>query len=101
MNKVAVDAKAKSYWTSYFKSYGELWVRDIHKRVHQAALEKTGAKEIEGAFSPLANSVDNKGLLSIEAAFVGKIDGKDAKGIATATFTADGNVSDFNFCRIN
>ena len=64
-------------------------------------MEKVGAKDIEGSVSPMANSVSEDGLLSVEAAFVGKIDGQDAKGIVTAQFAQDGEIKEFEFCRIS
>ena len=101
MEKTAVDAKTKSYWESYFHEYGSVWVRDIPKRIKSAAIEKLGVKEIVGKFSPMANSVGEDESLSIEAAFVGQIDGKDAKGIASAQFDKAGELKSFEFCRIS
>ena len=100
MNKVAIDETAKKYWSEYFHTYGELWTRDIPRRLKSAALEKTAAK-IEGAFSPMANSVADDGSLSVEAAFVGTIDGQQARGLATAVFDKSGNITTFEFCRVS
>ena len=101
MHKEAVDAKAKEYWSAYFKEYGQMWVRDIPRRIKAETQTKLAAKELEGSIAPLANSVTKEGLLNIEASFVGKIDGQDARGIATAQFAQNGDLKSFELCRIS
>jgi hypothetical protein len=62
-NKTAIDANAETYWIEYFKDtgYGELWVRDIPKRVKAAlgnkAGQKTAAAITASYVSPLATVI--------------------------------------------
>ena len=101
MHKEAVDSKTKEYWSAYFKEYGQMWVRDIPRRIKAEMTTKLAAKEIEGRVAPLANCTTKDGMLSIEAAFVGKIDGQDAKGTAVAQFAQNGDLKSFEFTRIS
>ncbi len=93
MQKTALDQAAKSYWGDYFKEYGQMWVRDIPRRIKQAAARQLKA-EIEGEFAPIAGNV-NDGELSVEASFVGKIGYHNGKILVTASFDAEGKISEF------
>jgi len=100
MEKVAVDQVAKSFWASYFKDYGQMWCRDIPRRIKQAIKRELKATVIEGKIAPLAKDIGKDGTLSIEAAFVGKLDNQDAKVLVTATFNNEGKMQDLDIARI-
>ena len=100
MEKTAVDSTAKSYWGRYFKEYGDMWVRDIPRRIKQAVRRELKAEMLEGDIFPLAKDIGKDKTLSIEAAFVGKIDDKDAKVMITATFNGEGRMEDIDVTRI-
>ena len=36
----AVDQTAKDYWTSYYGKYGEMWVREIPRKIKRALLSR-------------------------------------------------------------
>jgi len=95
MEKIAVDQKAKSYWSEYFKDYGQIWVRDIPRRIKQATIRKLKAETATGEFAPMAANVLDNGGLSVEAAFIGKLDNKSAKIMVTASFSEDGKLQEF------
>ena len=40
LTKLAVDPKAKEYWSGYFKEYGKMWTRDIPKKKHKKSSQK-------------------------------------------------------------
>ena len=101
MQKVALDQAAKSYWSDYFKEYGQMWVRNIPRRIKQATIRHEKASSIEGEFAPLAGDVSSNGTLSIEAAFVGKLDDQDAKIMVTASFDEEGKMKEFICNRIS
>lgn len=100
MHKEAVDQKSKEYWSAYFKEYGQMWVRDMPRRIKQAARRHIAATELEGSVAPLAKHVAEDGSLSLEAAFVGQIDGEDTRGLILAEFTHDGTLKSFDFTRV-
>lgn len=100
MDKVAVDAKAKEYWSAYFKEFGEMWVRDIPRRIKQAIRRDVKASKIEGTLKPIAKDVSTDKTLSIEAAFIGTIDDKDARALITATFDPNGKMQDIDITRV-
>ena len=101
MQKVALDQKAKKYWAEYFKDYGQMWVRDIPRRIKQATRRNQKAETIDGEFAPIAANENPDGGLSVEAAFIGKIDGKAAKIMVTASFNSDGQIKEFVCNRIS
>ncbi len=100
MHKKAVDAKSKEYWDSYFKEYGKSWTRDIPRRMKQAVRREVEASKIEGLFKPLAKHVNDDNSLSLEAAFIGKLDDQDAKVLITAEFNSNGVMQEFEATRI-
>lgn len=101
MDKVAVDQKAKEYWSSYFKDYGESWTRDIPRRIKQAMRREANVKDVVGNLVPIAANVAESGLLSVEAGFKGKIDDQDAQILVTASFDSDGKMLDFVLNRVS
>lgn len=101
MDKVAVDAAAKNYWSTYLKEFGEMWVRDIPRRIKQAIRREFKANEIEGSVAPLAREISEDKTLSVEAAFVGKIDDRAAKVLVTATFNPEGRMEGLDITRIS
>ena len=101
MEKIAVDTTAKDYWTKFFKEYGQMWVRDIPRRIKQAVRREMKANVVEGRIVPLAKDISKDNTLSIEAAFVGTIDDKEAKVLITASFNAEGQMQDLDVTRIN
>lgn len=93
MRKVAVDKATQNYWSDYFSEYGKMWVRDIPRRVKVAMRRKVNATKVEGNIAPIAANIDeNDDSLLIEAAFVGKIDDRDATILVTAEFDSSGNM---------
>ena len=100
-NKVAVDSTAKNYWGSYFKEYGQMWVRDIPRRIKQAVRREIKANEIDGELVPIAHDVSRDQTLSVEAAFVGKVDGVDTKILITASFNSEGQMQSIDTTRIS
>ena len=101
MNKQALDQKAKDYWTDYFKTYGQMWIRDIPRRIKQGMRRDLKAETIEGDIAPLAHDIGKDQTLSIEAAFVGKIDGADARALVTAEFSSNGTLNKMDITRVN
>ena len=101
MQKVALDQAASKYWSDYFKEYGQAWVRNIPRRIKQATLRQQKASSIEGEFAPLAADTSKDGTLSIEAAFIGKIDDQNAKIMITASFNDEGKMKEFICNRIS
>ena len=101
MEKIAVDQTCKNYWTSYFLGFGEMWVREIPRRLKQAVRRELKANAIECEVVPLAKDIGKDNTLSIEAAFVGKLDDQDAKVLVTATFSSEGKMQDLDVTRIN
>lgn len=103
MDKVAVDKATKEYWGNYFKEYGQMWIRDIPRRVKTAMVrtKDLGVKTVEGSIVPIAHNVGEDGTLSIEAAFSGKLDDHDARALITAEFSNNGKMLKFEASRIN
>jgi hypothetical protein len=103
MDKVAVDQATKTYWDNYFNEYGQMWTRDIPRRI-KTAMTKTkelAIKTAEGIIVPLAKNVAEDGTLSLEAAFNGELDGKQAKVFITAEFNENGRMLKFETNRIS
>jgi len=100
MEKIAVDQAAKDYWSNYFKEYGQMWVRNIPRRIKAEVRRAMKASSTEGSVIPLAYEVADDGTLSIEAAFVGKLDDKDAKVLITAEFDDNGILKSFDPTRV-
>ena len=92
MEKTALDQTARDYWSSYMKEYGQMWVRDIPRRIKQAVRQEIKATILDGEFMPIAHDVSNDNTLSLEAAFVGKVDGVQSKILVTASFNAEGRM---------
>lgn len=103
MDKTAVDSAASNYWSTYFKEYGKMWVRNIPKRIKSAMVQtkELNIKTAEGNIVPVAHDISDTGVLSIEAAFSGKLDDQDAKVLVTAEFTEEGKLRKFEAVRIN
>jgi len=101
MDKTAVDSTAKDYWTTYMKEFGAMWVRDIPRRIKQAVRREIKANDIDGDLVPIASDVSKDKTLSVEAAFVGKVDGVDSKILITASFSADGKMQSLDTTRIS
>jgi bacterioferritin len=101
MDKQAVDSTAKDYWTKYFKEYGQMWTRNIPRRIKQAVRRDLQASAIDGDVIPLAKDISDDQILSIEAAFVGKIDEQDARVLVTAAFNQEGKIQDIDITRIS
>jgi len=97
MDKTAVDQAAVKYWEQYFSEYGEMWVRDIPRRIKSAMTRSAElkAKSVNGILKPLAKKRAEDGTLSIEAAFTGKIDDKIAKVLVTTSFDKAGKMLQF------
>lgn len=102
MEKIATDNAAKEYWSNYFKEYGEMWVRDIPRRIKSAMVRSKdlGIKTAEGNMAPIAHNVSDDGSLSIEAAFNGKLDNDESKVMITAEFNKEGRMKRFEATRI-
>jgi hypothetical protein len=100
MEKVAVDTKAKNYWSTYFKDYGKMWVRDVPRRVKSAMRRIIKADKVEGNIAPMAANIADDNTLSLEAAFVGKVDGHNAKVLITAQFSPNGRMESVEAHRI-
>jgi hypothetical protein len=101
MDKVAVDSTAKNYWSTYFKEYGQMWVRDVPRRIKQAMTREIKATKLEGEIVPVAHDVSKDNTLSVEAAFIGKVDGVDSKIMITASFNAEGKMESIDTTRIS
>jgi hypothetical protein len=101
MEKTAVDKTAKDFWISYLKDYGQMWVRDLPRRIKQAVKRELKASTIEGEVVPLAKDISKDNTLSVEAAFIGKVDDKDAKVLITASFNGEGKLEDLDITRIS
>jgi len=103
MDKTAVDNAAKNYWSTYFKEYGKMWIRDIPKRIKTAMVQtkELGIKIADGNVVPIAHDVSDSGVLSIEAAFSGKLDDQDGRVLIIAEFTEDGKMRKFEATRIS
>ena len=103
MDKTAVDNAANKYWSTYFKEYGKMWVRNIPKRIKTAMLQtkELGVKTAEGNIVPVAYDISDSGVLSLEAAFSGKLDDQDAKVLVMAEFTEEGKLRKFEATRIS
>ena len=101
MDKVAVDSTAKNYWSTYFREYGQMWVRDVQRRIKQAMTREIKATKLEGEIVPVAHDVSKDNTLSIEAAFIGKVDGVDSKIMVTASFNAEGKMESIDTTRIS
>lgn len=99
MDKVAVDQKAKDYWSKYFAEYGKMWVKDVPRRIKQATRREAKGKMAEGVVVPLAKNI-TEDMLSVEAAFVGKIDDQDVKILVMASFDNEGKMKEFESSRI-
>jgi hypothetical protein len=93
MNKIAVDKSTQDYWSDYFKEYGKMWVRDIPRRVKAAMRLKVNATKVEGKLAPMAASInEGNDTLSVEAAFIGEVDDKEATILVTAEFDSHGEM---------
>ena len=101
MDKVAVDSTAKNYWSTYFKEYGQMWVRDVPRRIKQAMTREIKATKLEGEIVPVAHDVSKDNTLSVEAAFIGKVDGVESKIMVTASFNAEGKMESIDTTRIS
>lgn len=73
LSKTAVDATAKSYWESYFGSYGADWVRKIPRKIAAALAAKSLVAQADKAeLRPVALVRDAKrGGFVLEAAVRG------------------------------
>ncbi len=100
VQKTAADQAAENYWSDYFKEYGQMWVRDIPRRVKSAMRRKLKASALDGHISILAHEIADDQSLSIEASFVGKIDDQNAKALATIVFDKDAKMLKFEATRI-
>lgn len=100
MNKVALDTAAKDYWSEYFKEYGQMWVRDIPRRIKQAVRRDQKVASVDGSVVPIAKHI-NDGNISVEAAFVGKLDDVESKVLVTATFNPLGKMETIDITRIS
>jgi hypothetical protein len=103
MDKTAVDSAANKYWSTYFKEYGKMWVRNIPKRIKTAMLQtkELNVKTAEGSIAPVAHDISEDGILSLEAAFSGKLDDQDARVLILAEFSEDGKMRKFEATRIS
>jgi len=101
MEKKAVDATAKAYWSGYLGQLGEMWVREIPRRIKAALKREIQATTLEGTLKPLAHEAAKDGTLSLEAAFTGKVDNRDARILITAEFNGDGELKSFDTTRIS
>jgi len=102
MEKIAADKAAQEYWGNYFREYGKMWVRDIPRRIKTAMVrtKDLSVKTAEGNVAPLAHSISDEGNISVEAAFTGKLDDKDAHVLITAEFNGEGRMQKFEATRI-
>lgn len=103
MDKVAVDKATKAYWDNYFHEYGQMWTRDIPRRIKTAMTKSKdlSVKTAEGILTPIAKDVAEDGTLSIEASFNGKLDQKEATVLVTAEFNELGRMLKFETNRIS
>lgn len=103
MDKTAADKATKEYWGNYFKEYGKMWVRDIPRRIKTAMVrtKDLGVKTAEGQIAPLAHDISDDGVMSIEAAFTGKLDDKYGKVLILAEFNDEGRMRKFEATRIS
>lgn len=107
MKKIAVDQAAVEYYTTYFKDYGKLWVREIPRKVHArlAAIVRKSASStptelsLIGRSLPLYGKRTTEGGLIIEGVFKGHGSvGKKKFPVArmfVATFDGEGNITQF------
>jgi len=102
MNKTAVDKATKEYWDNYFMEYGQMWTRDIPRRIKTAMVRTRNieAKTADGTVVPLAHNVSEDGTLSLEAAFKGDIDGAPSVVLVTAEFNEHGRMLKFEANRV-
>ena len=101
MEKTALDQAAKNYWSTYFKEYGKQWVRDIPRRIKTAMSKRLKASIVEGEIAPIAADIAQDNTLSVEAAFVGKIDDQEAKVLVTASFDGTGSMKELICNRVS
>jgi hypothetical protein len=101
MDKTAIDNAAKKYWGTYFREYGQMWVRDIPRRIKNAMRRTSKTANLDGTLAPMAANIGPDGSLSVEAAFVGKIDDQDAKILITALFDREGHMKEIETTRIS
>jgi len=103
MDKVAVDKATQDYWNNYFNEYGQMWTRNIPRRIKVAMTKSKDLdiKTAEGNVAPIAHSIEDDGHLSIEAAFVGKLDDKESRVLVTAEFNESGRMLKFEATRID
>lgn len=102
MDKTAADKAAKEYWSNYFKEYGQMWVRDIPRRIKTAMVRSKdlGVKTAEGNVAPIAHNVSEDGTLSIEAAFTGELDGRAGQVMILTEFDKQAKMKKFEVTRI-
>jgi hypothetical protein len=72
--KTAVDQAAKDYWISFYKEYGETWVRDVPRKVKAALIadKRIAAKDTEvqpGQLYPLAHARLSTGGIRVEGIY--------------------------------
>lgn len=103
MDKVAVDKATKEYWDNYFHEYGQMWTREIPRRIKTAMTKSKdlSVKTADGVLVPIAKDVADDGTLSIEASFNGKLDDQDSKVLITAEFNELGRMLKFEASRIS
>ena len=102
MEKTAVDKVTQDYWAGYFKEYGKMWIRNIPRRIKTAMVrtKDLGIKTAEGNVVPIAHDLSEDGIFSIEAAFEGKLDNKEAKVLIIAEFNDEGRMRKFEATQI-
>lgn len=103
MNKTAVDQATKEYWDNYFMEYGQMWTREIPRRIKTAMVKtrELSVKTANGIVVPLAHNVAEDGTLSLEAAFKGELDGQPSVVLVTAEFNEHGRMLKFEANRVS
>jgi len=92
MSKVAVDTATEKYWTEYFHEYGEMWVRDIPRRL-RLAMRKANKDAQSGTVAPLSHWRGEDGSLVIEAAHVVRSGDHIKRSLVKASFSNDGKLT--------
>lgn len=96
--KTAVDEAAKRYWQDYFSSYGEMWVREIPRRIKAALVTKklaavSGEDDLDADIAPFGYTARSDGGVDLEGAL--RVADSPPR-LFKASFDADGTVLELN-----
>lgn len=96
--KTAVDQAAKDYWISFYKEYGETWVKDVPRKIKAALIAKkrvaAATDEVRpGQIQPLAHVAFKTGGFRLEGIYQAS---DNKKLMFVADFNKAGEVQDIN-----